>query len=210
MSRNHLLLLGLLAIPTVFLTEALAAERSVESFTDYAKRRIADTDADTLEAFVSAVDADSDGVISDSEFKNRVAAFQKVFRSVAPKPKSSGSHLPDGWLTDFKEAEKKAAASKKPIVVMFSASWCGPCKAMIARVYPDDSVKKTLKGFVPVYIDSEKHNDLATANDIRAYPTFVCFDSSGQEIGRKVGGGNVEAFIEMLESFSAANSDSKS
>ena len=50
MSRNHLLLLGLLAIPTVFLTEALAAERSVESFTDYAKRRIADTDADTLEA----------------------------------------------------------------------------------------------------------------------------------------------------------------
>ena len=54
---------------------------------------------------------------------------------------------------------------------------------------------------MPVYIDSEKQVDLASENGIRAYPTFVCFDSEGEPIGEHVGGGGVDEFLEMLATF---------
>ena len=75
---------------------------------------------------------------------------------------------------------------------------------MIAQVFPDEKVKATLKGVVPVYIDSEVNVELATENGIRAYPTFVCFSSTGQSVTSRVGGGDVPKFIEMIELFKLA------
>lgn len=180
-----------------------AKERTTEQMRAYAERRIAKADEEQLTKFVSAIDRDSDGKITDEEFARRIEVFQQIFVTVKPIPASSGDKLPENWLTDWEKAREESQKTGKPVVAMFSASWCGPCKMMIANVYPTEEAKQALKAFVPVYIDSEKLVDLASENNIRAYPTFVCFDAEGESVAQKVGGGGVDAFLEMLASFEA-------
>ena len=180
---------------------AFADSRTMDEFITYASRRIANAEETKIKAFAEAVDANGDGEISDEEFSKRTDVFQRIFLQSKVKARKSGHELPENWSKTYEDAQKRSKESGKPVVVMFSASWCGPCKAMIANVFPTDEAKQALKKFVPVYFDSEKQKELASKNSIRAYPTFVCFDPEGEEIARKVGGGNVEKFVAMLEGF---------
>lgn len=186
------------------LSGALAKERSVDDFRSYAQRRLAKVDDAKLTEFVQRVDKNNDGVISDAEFKSRVAAYQEVFRGLRAKASKRGHGLPDNWLTDFDEALAESKKTGKPVLAMFSASWCGPCKMMIATVYPTKDAKKALADFVPVYIDSEKKRDLASKNDIRAFPTFKCFTPEGELADDHVGATQTAGFIELLTQFHAA------
>ena len=185
-------------------TTGLAADRTLEEFVEYSKRRIVNVDAEVIDEFAKVVDRNGDGRISDDEFGGRIAAYQSVFQTAQPMRARSSHTLPEDWFTDFEKASVEANKSGRPMVVMFSASWCAPCKMMIAQVFPDEKVKATLKEVVPVYIDSEVNVELATENGIRAYPTFVCFSSTGQSVTSRVGGGDVPKFIEMIELFKLA------
>ena len=193
----------------ILLPGASAKERSLDEFTAYASRRIANADAETIGKFATTVDRNGDGVITEREFAGRIDAYQMVFQTIYTKAATAGHSLPDNWLTDFTKATAESTKSGKPLLVMFSASWCAPCKMMIAQVYPDPKVKEALKAFIPVYIDSEVDQDLAAENSIRAYPTFVCFSPQGQSIANRVGGGDVESFMELIETFKLAASDAK-
>ncbi|MDG2222220.1 MAG: thioredoxin family protein [Rubripirellula sp.] len=177
---------------------AVAKDRTTEELRTYAERRIANADDEQLTTFVTLLDQDADGTITDAEFERRIEVFQQVFVTVQPVPAGGGHDLPDYWLTDFEKAREKSAETGKPVLAMFSASWCGPCKMMIANVYPTDEAKQALAPFVPVYIDSEQQVDLATKNEVRAYPTFICFDTEGESLGQHVGGGGVDDFVSML------------
>lgn len=201
---------AIVLVPLLFCCSlAMAKNRTAKEFEAYATRRMANVDQKQLAAFTKLVDANDDGEISDREFANRIAAYQRIFKNVQPKRSGRGHGLPKNWLTDFEKARAESAKSGKPVVAMFSASWCGPCKSMIARVFPTDEAKKALEQFVPVYIDSEKQRDLASKNDIRAFPTFICFDVDGVAVEQQVGGGGVEKFTEMLARFKVAEKESK-
>jgi thioredoxin 1 len=88
-------------------------------------------------------------------------------------------------------------ASKKPIVIDFYATWCGPCRAMapmykrLAAAYAD---KVT---FIKVNIDDL--GGLATEYRVRGVPTFA-FIKDGVEVDRVVGGGATEKqFSEKID-----------
>jgi thiol-disulfide isomerase/thioredoxin len=185
-------------------TTAFAEERTLEEFIEYSTRRIGKSDSDAIVRFAEAVDANGDGTVSDKEFAGRIDAYQLVFQTVQPSHAQKGHSLPDNWFSDFEKATAEAKKTDRPMLVMFSASWCAPCKMMIAQVFPDEKVKAALKGVVPVYIDSEVNVQLATENGIQAYPTFVCFSSNGQSVTSRVGGGDVPNFIELVETFKLA------
>lgn len=191
---------------TVIMTPlgSFAKERSTEEFKDYAARRLAKVDDAKLTEFVETVDGNGDGVITDDEFANRVAAYQKVFQDLRAKAVKRGHGLPENWLTDFDNALEQSQKTGKPIIAMFSASWCGPCKRMIASVFPMDEASKALEDFVPVYIDSEKARELASKNKIRAFPTFKCFTPDGEEAASHVGATDTADFLKLLADFHAA------
>lgn len=90
----------------------------------------------------------------------------------------------DKWLTDYDAALKAGKAQSKPVLVMFSASWCPPCNMMKKDVLPRENVQAALGKWALAYIDTDENKKLPEQYRIQAIPTFVMLDSAGAELGR--------------------------
>lgn len=89
------------------------------------------------------------------------------------------------WEKDFDAAITKAAADKRPMMVMMTATWCGPCKALEGEVLNNAWVKHFLSGFVIVKAYEDKA--VEAKYPMNGYPTLVFLDSAGKEMHRTVG-----------------------
>ncbi len=108
--------------------------------------------------------------------------------------------------TLFRQAVQKAMSTGKQIFLDCYTSWCGPCKMMANTVFPQEIVGNYMNpNFVCLKMDMEKGEgpELAKKLQISAYPTFVFFNSRGQEVGRFLGGCQAEEFIERVKKASA-------
>jgi len=112
--------------------------------------------------------------------------------------------LPASWSEDFGAATARARAESKPMLLVFSTSWCGPCKSMKARVYSEPKVEAALADWVPVYVDGDKQRDILQQFEIRSYPSYVVLNPQGQMAGGWVGGMGVNAFVGKLKEAEAA------
>lgn len=115
------------------------------------------------------------------------------------------------WETGtFTEAVEKAKKSSKPIFLDCYTSWCGPCKHMANNVFTLAEAGKFFNStFVNIKIDMEKGEGVQLKDKfaVKAFPTFLILDSDGKEIGRIVGGGELDAFIAKVKNaMSAENS----
>ena len=111
--------------------------------------------------------------------------------------KETGIQFHEG---SWEEALKKAEEEGKPVFLDISASWCGPCKMLKARTFPNDEVGEFYNAnFVNVMVDGEKGEgiELARKYNIRGYPTLIFLDSSGEVIAQTAGYRNPEQFIEI-------------
>ena len=114
--------------------------------------------------------------------------------------------LPEGTL--FKDAVAKAQQTGKMIFLDCYTSWCGPCKMMANTVFPQEKVGAYMNPrFVSIKIDMEKGEgvELAKKLQISAFPTFIFFNSNGEEIGRFLGGCDADKFIANVEKNSTDN-----
>lgn len=108
--------------------------------------------------------------------------------------------MPEGSL--FKDAIAKAQKENKMIFLDCYTSWCGPCKALAANVFPTKEVGDYMNPkFVNIKIDMEKGEgpELNRKFQVSAYPTMIIFNKNGEEIGRVIGGGNVESFLSRVK-----------
>jgi len=63
--------------------------------------------------------------------------------------------------------------SKTPVLVDFSADWCGPCKMMKPVL---EQLKRRMKGKVRIVkIDVDRNSDLAYKYNIRSVPSLMLF-----------------------------------
>jgi len=87
----------------------------------------------------------------------------------------------------YEEAAARAASSNKFLIVDAMATWCGPCKAMDARTWPDESVVAWLnRHAVAFQFDVDAQPALAQHFGIGAMPTVIAL-RDGQEVERRVG-----------------------
>ncbi len=125
-----------------------------------------------------------------------------AFISFASFAQSGGVNWEKGT---FAEALKKAKSNKKgPNLVFLDCytSWCGPCKYMANTIFPTKEAGDYFnKNFVNIKIDMEKGEgvDIAKKYSISAYPTFLILDGDGNEIGRIIGGGELDKFIKQVD-----------
>ncbi len=98
------------------------------------------------------------------------------------------------------EALQTAKKEGKPVFLNISASWCGPCKMLKARTFPNPEVGQFYNThFINVEVDGEKGEGakLAGKFNIRGYPTFIFFDPRGKIIAQTTGYRNPKQFIEL-------------
>lgn len=122
-----------------------------------------------------------------------LAAALYILAQVAPANPPEGN-----WTEDVNQGLGQAKAQGKPALLMFSASWCGPCNRMKKEVFTQDRVKERLRQWVTVYIDGDKHRELMEKYHAEAYPTFVVLTPDGKETGRFVGGVGPDTFLDNL------------
>jgi protein disulfide-isomerase len=112
------------------------------------------------------------------------------------------------WLTDFKEAQKRAQKENKLILADFSGTeWCVWCKNLDSEVF---SKKKFLdfakKHFILLLVDFPVENvkkqniELAQKYKVKGFPTVLVLDSNGKVVvatGYQPGG--PENYIKFLK-----------
>ncbi len=89
------------------------------------------------------------------------------------------------WEKDYASALKKAQAENKPVMLMMTATWCGPCKMLEKETLNDPWIRYFLQDFVIVQAYEDK--DVEKIYGANGYPTLVFTDSSGKEAHRTVG-----------------------
>ncbi|KAK9831590.1 hypothetical protein WJX74_001568 [Apatococcus lobatus] len=80
--------------------------------------------------------------------------------------------------------------SDQPVLVDFSARWCGPCQMMSGVLAV--LAKKLQPHCKVVKIDTDKYPNLASRNQVQALPTLVLFQN-GQPIDR------IEGFMNEMQ-----------
>lgn len=78
------------------------------------------------------------------------------------------------WMSDYTKAKQAAVTQSKPMLIMFTASWCGPCQRMKSTTLSEPSVEKAIEeSFVPVMIDTDANPTVTRKFGITAMPTMV-------------------------------------
>ena len=133
-----------------------------------------------------------------------IALMAQPIQAQSKKAAESGIHFHHGT---FAEALAIAKAENKLVFVDAYAQWCGPCKMMQYKVFPNAEVGKYFNAnFVNIKMDMEKGEGRTKARDwgIRGYPTLIVFNADGKQVYRVMGGLYAPDFIKFGKSGVAA------
>jgi len=94
--------------------------------------------------------------------------------------------------------EQEVLTSELPVLLEFSAEWCGPCKQMAPDLL---ALARELEGKAKVVtLDIDKSPNIPRQMGVQSVPTFVVFQN-GRPVGGKVGALRKAELRSMLEPF---------
>lgn len=100
----------------------------------------------------------------------------------------------------LQDALKKAKSENKLVFVDFMATWCGPCKALATKVFPEKEIGDYFNAhFVCVQVDVDKEKELARKYQIRAMPTLVFMSAEGKDIVRVTGAASANRLLKKAK-----------
>ena len=118
---------------------------------------------------------------------------------------SSQKALPDLYqhlrlftVQDEEDFKKKVINSQIPVIVDFSATWCGPCKILGPRL--EAAVAATNSKVNLAIVDIDVNGDLAMDHEVQAVPTVVAF-KEGKMVDKFIGlldEDRLDAFVTKL------------
>jgi thiol-disulfide isomerase/thioredoxin len=89
------------------------------------------------------------------------------------------------WEPDYATALKKAEAENRPLLVMMTATWCGPCKMLEQESLNDPWIRHFLAPFVMVQAFEDQ--DIEKTYGLGGYPTLAFCDSAGELVHKHIG-----------------------
>ena len=118
--------------------------------------------------------------------------------ATAAKEETKAVAIP--WITDYQEALTLAQQQNKPILIAFSAVWCGYCQKMKKSTYPDSDVIAAADAFIPLMIDTDKNPGVAVKYQVSGIPHYIILSPDGKQIDSFVGFLEPNAFVAKLQS----------
>ena len=103
---------------------------------------------------------------------------------------ASAPARPLDWQSDEVAARARAAAEHRPLLVDFGASWCGACKELDEKTFPDSRVRSEGSRFVALHVDATDDDNPEVVRVRRKYgvteglPVVLLFGSDGTEAFR--------------------------
>ncbi len=92
------------------------------------------------------------------------------------------------WEHSEQEASNRAKAEKRPLMVDFTADWCGACKELSKHTFSDPRVmaQANKAKFIAVKVDATNDEDpqvdaVKSKYKVVGLPTVVIYDSTGKE-----------------------------
>ncbi len=130
-----------------------------------------------------------------------IAALAALVFSLATARAEFPENSP-AFKTDYDAALAAAKESGKPLLVVFSAAWCGPCQANKQNVYPAEPVREFHDRFVWAYLDTDqkKNAEVAKRFGVRGIPHIQFVSSEDEAIDTMIGGTSPRAFVRKLRS----------
>lgn len=92
------------------------------------------------------------------------------------------------WRDDYAVADEEARSANRPMVIDFTADWCGACKRLASETFNDPRVAAEAERFTPIRADSTQQDEPITTYmeryDVRGLPTVVVVEPNGEESSR--------------------------
>lgn len=93
------------------------------------------------------------------------------------------------WEHSEEDARQKALVEKRPLLIDFTAEWCGACNELARHTFAHPDVMQEAGRFVAVKVDATNDDDPAVVAVQERYrvvglPTVLVFDSEGRERAR--------------------------
>lgn len=118
---------------------------------------------------------------------------------------STGHALPFSpkikWHNDLKTAYKVGKSQDKPLLILFSASWCTYCHKLIRESLGDKAMVEFVQTqFVPVLLDFDKDNKIAKILEVESLPCTVVLSPQADLLLQANGFQKTAAYRETLQS----------
>jgi thiol-disulfide isomerase/thioredoxin len=131
----------------------------------------------------------------DSRSRDREPPSRQDDRAVPdgesrPNVSDRGRAQPIGvqWRTDIRAANRESSETGLPILMKFSAKWCGPCKRMKSETFTDPALAEMINTcFIPVEVDTDQNEQLARQLRIESVPTTMVISRQGDIVERREG-----------------------
>lgn len=92
--------------------------------------------------------------------------------------------------------EARVFNAGKPVLVDFTASWCGPCKAMVPALL--DLADEYRDEVDIVALDVDSNPEIVTRYNVRGFPTFILFKGD-QPVEELTGGTSRSRLANAIE-----------
>jgi len=91
--------------------------------------------------------------------------------------------------------ESEVLQSSVPVLVDFTATWCGPCRALAPII---ENVADEYQGKIKVgKLDIDEASEITKKYGVRSVPTIIVF-RGGQKTGQHVGLTTQEKIVQLL------------
>jgi thiol-disulfide isomerase/thioredoxin len=102
-----------------------------------------------------------------------------IVEEAAPPPAS----LPAPFGTGYERAAVRAKQAGRPMLLVFGADWCANCAALKSSL-ADPNVQEVLQRYECVWIDTERHPELADEFGVQELPTLIV--RSGDDVTQRI------------------------